>query len=222
MKLAIPYYRVSTKKQERSHLGLDAQQDAVNRFALQNDYFLLPSYTEAESGRKKSRPMLNKALQQCKRLKALLLIAKLDRLARNVHLIASLIDAKIDFLAVDYPTTDKMIIYMQAVFAEYERDQTSKRTKEALKAAKERGVTLGKYGRDVLSLINRNKADDFASKMLPIIEQLRHDGYTSVRALSRQLNRKRIAPFQGRAYKWHKTSVYNLLKRIDKLKPYTT
>lgn len=217
MKQAIPYYRVSTERQERSHLGLEAQQDAVQRFAALNGLELLHGYTETESGRKKDRPKLNQALVQCKRLNAVLLIAKLDRLARNVHFIASLIEAKIEFLAVDYPTTDKMIIYMQAVFAEYERDQISRRTKDALQAAKQRGAVLGTYGRDVLSQRNRETANAFAENMRPIIASLNNEGHVSTRDLARQLNRRRVPTFYGRPGKWHRTSVHSLLKRIERL-----
>ena len=139
---AITYYRVSTVRQGMSGLGLDAQQHAVESYA-KDKYEIIGSYTEIESGKKNNRPKLLEALEQCKKLKATLIIAKLDRLGRNVAFIASLMESKVDFIAVDNPHANKLMLHIMAAFAEHEREMISNRTKEALRAAKKRGKVLG-------------------------------------------------------------------------------
>src|SRR5690606_17857566 len=150
MKKAIPYYRVSTLRQGESGLGLEAQQKAVRDYAARFNFALLPECIEIESGKKNNRPVLHEALAKCKKQNAVLLIAKLDRLSRNVAFIAQLMEAGIDFLAVDNPHANKLMLHIMAAFAEHEREQISKRTKAALASAKNRGVQLGKNGRNVL------------------------------------------------------------------------
>lgn len=141
MRTYITYLRVSTKKQGASGLGLEAQRKVVQEFA-RND-IILAEYVEIESGKKSKRPRLLEAMAHAKKSKATLLIAKLDRLARNVHFITGLLEAKVDFVAADMPHANKMTIQLMAVMAEWEREQTSQRTIAALKAAKARGVKLG-------------------------------------------------------------------------------
>ena len=135
MKKAITYYRVSTERQGESGLGLLAQQKAVKDFAWANDYQLMGEFVEVESGKKNNRPVLVQALDRCKRENATLLIAKLDRLGRNVAFISKLMESGVDFKAVDNPHASKLVVHMMAVFAEHERDQISQRTAAALKAA---------------------------------------------------------------------------------------
>ena len=140
---AIAYYRVSTAKQGQSGLGLEAQKAAVKNFALSRGYDLQSEFTEIESGKNKNRQELAKAIAMCKSQDATLVIAKLDRLARNVNFITALQESGIKFIAVDNPEANHMMVQMLAVFAENEAKAISVRTKAALAAAKARGVVLG-------------------------------------------------------------------------------
>jgi DNA invertase Pin-like site-specific DNA recombinase len=214
MRSAVAYYRVSTDRQGKSMLGLEAQQMAVCQFAIRHNLKLLKEYPEVESGKKDNRPMLCQAIAYCRKHKSLLIIARLDRLARNVAFISSLMESKIDFVAVDNPGASKIVIHMLAAFAEHERDQISTRTKEALQAAKKRGTILGKHGK-ILSEKNKEAAVDFAKQMQPAIEELRRKGITSIRTVAKELNMKNIPTFRKKG-KWHATSVQNLLRRMNK------
>lgn len=141
----VAYYRVSTKGQGSSGLGLEAQEAAVMRWLNGGEWELLSSYTDVESGTRKgnNRPELKKALQHCKRTGATLVIAKLDRLARNVHFVSGLMESGVEFVAVDMPQANRLTIHIMAAMAEHEAEAISKRTKEALAAAKARGKVLG-------------------------------------------------------------------------------
>lgn len=204
MKNAIAYYRVSADRQGISELGLQAQAKAVENYILANDYNLTGSFTEVESGWKNNRPQ---------RLKAILIIAKLDRLSRNVAFIANLMESKVQFVAADNPHATNLVIHITAAFAQFEREQISTRIKEALQAAKKRGVILGKNGREVLSQQNRQAAQEFAAQMQPIIEELKTQGFTTERAICAELNARQI-PTAREGGKWHKSSVHRLLKRF--------
>lgn len=215
---AVAYYRVSTDKQGKSKLGLEAQEYAVQQFVAREQYTLINNYTEVESGKKDNRPQLMAALAQCKKQRATLIIAKLDRLGRRVSFIANLMDSKVDFRAVDNPHASKPMVQMLAVFAEHERDLISQRTKEGLAAAKRKNVVLGRHGREVLSQQNAAAADQFAKEMKPTIERLQATGFKSIRALCHELNRQQIAPFRA-GKTWCKCSVHNILKRIETIQP---
>lgn len=217
MKLAIPYYRVSTDRQGISGLGLDAQRLAVKEYAARFNLELTDEFTEVESGTLNKRPVLNMALEQCKQSKAILLIAKLDRLGRNIVFIATLMESDVEFVAVDNPDANKLMLHIMAAFAEYERDQISQRTKAALAEAKKRGVKLGEHGAKVLSKKNKQQAMDFAVKMKPKIDKLKSEGFTTTRALVKELNRRKISTYQGKGAKWHIQSVHKLLQRIERL-----
>lgn len=138
----IAYYRVSTDKQGAQGLGMDAQRDAVERFLGQSGQ-IVAEYVEVESGRKNNRPRLKAALDECKARRATLVIAKLDRLARNVHFISGLMESNVDFQAVDMPNANRLTIHMLAAVAEHEREMISQRTKAALAQVKARGKKLG-------------------------------------------------------------------------------
>src|SRR5262249_29946080 len=140
----IAYYRVSTARQGRSGLGLAAQRKAVEDYLNGGRWRLLAEYTEVESGKgADNRPQLQKALQHAKVTGATLVIAKLDRLSRNAAFLLALGDAGIKFVAADLPEANPLVVGVMAVIAEHEREAISKRTKEALQAAKRRGVMLG-------------------------------------------------------------------------------
>jgi DNA invertase Pin-like site-specific DNA recombinase len=214
MKKAVAYFRVSTDRQGVSGLGLDAQADAVERFAHREEYTIIDRFTETESGKKDHRPQLAEAIARCKKDRATLIIAKLDRLSRRVSFISSLMDSKVEFRAVDNPHANRLMVHMLAAFAEHEREQISTRTKDALAAAKRRGQLLGQHGREVLSQQNAAAAVQFASDMRPIIQDIRSTGINTIRAITDELNRRGIAPYRkGKA--WCKHSVHNLLKRVD-------
>jgi len=208
----IAYYRVSTVRQGQSGLGLEAQQAAVERHLAGGDWTLIESYTEIESGKRNDRPEIKKALAACKRHKATLVIAKLDRLGRNVAFVANLMESGVEFLAVDNPGANKLMVHMLAAFAEHERDMISQRTREALAAAKARGVELGKHGK-ILAAENRATADRFAHQIKPVILNLRASGITSIRALAEALNKRRVATAAGG--RWHGATVHRLIQRID-------
>lgn len=137
------YLRVSTDRQgERGH-GFDAQRKAVADYLNGGAWDLLGEFVEVESGKRNGRPKLAEALAACKKHRARLVIAKLDRLSRNVAFIATLMDGKIDFVCCDFPTANRLTLHILAAVAEHEREMIAKRTKDGLAAAKAKGVVLG-------------------------------------------------------------------------------
>jgi DNA invertase Pin-like site-specific DNA recombinase len=218
----VAYYRVSTDRQGRSGLGLDAQREAVSRWAAAHGE-IVAEFTEIESGKKNDRPQLAQALAVCKAEKATLVIAKLDRLARNVAFIANLMEGGADFVACDMPHANRLTLHILAAVAEHEREMISKRTKEALAAAKARGVKLGTpspptdLSKATAALISQ--ADDFAREVYPLIERKRAEG-KSFQAIARELARERVeTPRGGR---WTATAAKNVLKRNQAATPRTT
>lgn len=209
----IAYHRVSTDRQGESGLGLDAQRQAVTDYLNGGDWDLVDEFVEVESGKShKNRPQLAAAMAACKREKATLVIAKLDRLARNVHFVSGLMEAGIDFVAVDNPHANKLMVHMLAAFAEHERDMISQRTKAALAAAKARGVKLGKHGA-VLARQNRATATAHAREIAPRVNELR-EGRT-VRGLVDAMNEHGVPTARGG--QWHVMSVHRLLGRLDNM-----
>jgi DNA invertase Pin-like site-specific DNA recombinase len=205
MSAFIAYYRVSTDRQGASGLGLEAQRAAVVRHIGSGQ--LAAEYTEVESGKKHTnRPQLLAALQECRRKKATLVIAKLDRLGRNVAFISALMDSGADFVCCDNPHANRLMLHMLAAFAEHEREQISQRTKAALAAAKKRGVTLGNpRAMEALEIaravhISRRPAPE----VIRIMEDLRSRG-KSFRAIADELNRLNIKTGRGR--QWYGVTV---------------
>lgn len=217
IKNVICYYRVSTERQGKSGLGLEAQEYCVRDFAVRNGFCVLGEFTEVESGRCDTRPILQQALTSCKKLRATLLIAKLDRLSRNVSFVSALLESKVDFIDIEMPSADEFFIIVKAAYAQKEAKEISKRTKAGLQAAKARGRELGKNGKYVLSVKNREAADRFAMAMKPHIEKLNAKGIKTSRQIARELNRRRVATFQGKGHRWHHCTVYHLLARIKKI-----
>lgn len=211
----IAYYRVSTDKQGLSKLGLEAQKTAVSNY-ISPETQLIAEYVEIESGKKKNRPELLKALSECKKQKAVLIIAKLDRLARNVHFISGLIESGIEFIAVDNPHANKLMLHMLAAFAEHEREMISTRTKQALQAARSRGVNLGAHGKK-LAVINHNKAKEFSIEVYSRILEMKATGLTTLGQIANELNRINIPTFHNKGI-WHVATVCNLIKRAEYLK----
>lgn len=205
----IAYYRVSTTRQGESGLGLEAQQKAVAAYLNGGNWQIIEEYTEIESGKRNNRPTLAAAIVACKKHKATLIIAKLDRLARNVHFISGLMEAGIEFVAVDNPNANKLMLHMLAAFAEHEREMISKRTKEALAAAKERGVKLGRHGAEVLSKRNREASLAYYAEIAPKIRELQASGHHTTRALCDALNASAIPTMRGIG-KWHIPQVHKV------------
>lgn len=209
----IAYYRVSTDRQGRSGLGLDAQRKAVLDFLNGGNWKLIGEYTDVESGKDSDRPQLDAALKAAKRENATLIIAKLDRLSRSVHFISGLMEQGVQFRAVEYPDADPLMLHIHAAMAEHERKVIAARTKAALAAAKARGVKLGTYGK-TLARANRDKARAQTKALRPIIREIRRSGATSIRAIMAELNRRDIRT--SRWGKWAPHTVNVLLHRIDR------
>ncbi|MDE2128630.1 MAG: recombinase family protein [Betaproteobacteria bacterium] len=173
----ITYFRVSTVKQGASGLGLEAQRQAVMIYLAGRDKTVLAEFVEVETGKGanalEKRPQLRLALEQCRKTGSTLLIAKLDRLARNVHFVSGLIETGVDFIAADMPNANKVMIQMHAVMSEWERDQISERTKAALAAAKARGIVLGATGPANLArhtVQRQQAANTFRERLKPILD----------------------------------------------------
>src|SRR3954451_2198641 len=178
----IAYYRVSTQAQGASGLGLEAQRAAVLAYLDGGSWHLAAEFVEVESGRKDDRPELAKALGACRRLGATLVIAKLDRLARRVSFVSALMDSGVEFVAVDFPTANKLTIHILAAVAEHEREMISARTKASLAAAKARGVKLGNAnmrpdiqakGAAAGLIARRAKAAARTADLVPLLDDLR-------------------------------------------------
>lgn len=215
MQKAVAYYRVSTERQGRSGLGLEAQQRSVEDFARRNEFELVYEYVEIESGKRNLRHGLNAALSECRKEHATLLIAKLDRLSRSVAFISTLMESGVEFKVVDNPYAEKFTLHILAAVAQKEREDISKRTTDALAAAKLRGVELGTYGRKVLSARNKILADEFARKMQPIIAAIKGRGITTIRAIATELNKLNIPTYYKASHKWHLNTVHKLIARFN-------
>lgn len=200
----VTYYRVSTQKQGASGLGLDAQRNLVANYLLGSSKTVLAEFVEIETGKGSNaldrRPQLRLALELCKKNGATLLLAKIDRLARNVHFVSGLIETGVEFIAADMPNANKVMIQMHAVMSEWERDQISERTKAALAAAKAKGVILGATGPANLKRnieIRQKAAKNFRERLKPILDSFITQGLTR-REMVERLNDLAIkAPMGG-------------------------
>lgn len=212
----VAYYRVSTDKQGQSGLGLDAQREAVARHIGQAE--LLAEFTEVESGRKNDREQLAHALSLAKRTKATLVIAKLDRLARNVHFISGLLESSVPFVCADMPEADRTFLQMMAVFAEWEARKISERTKAALAQVKAQGRQLGSPTPEIGSAAGiakiQAKADRYSERVGPLVQDIiRKSGASTLRDIAAALTARGIETPRGNI-NWNPSQVSNLLKRI--------
>ena len=207
----VAYYRVSTDKQGKSGLGLDAQRKAVVDYLNGGTWKLAAEFTEIESGKKSDRPELARALAAAKRSKATLVIAKLDRLARNVHFISGLMETKVKFVAVDMPEATPFMLHIYAAVAEQEARAISVRTKAGLAIAKARGVKLGKTGAEILAPKYRAEAQARAEQLAPVIRQLKQDGF-SMRGIAAELDRRKVETPRGGT--WHPMLVSRIVARL--------
>jgi DNA invertase Pin-like site-specific DNA recombinase len=213
----VAYYRVSTDKQGKSGLGLAAQREAVANYLNGGPWTLVGEFTEVESGKRNDRPELEKALAACKRQKAKLIIAKLDRLGRNLAFIAALMESGVEFVAVDNPHANKLTVHILAAVAQHEREMTSERTKAALAAAKRRGQKLGNPNlqaaakRGVATL--RANARRFAANVRPVIEEIMRAGATSHNQIAAELNKRNVKTARGGT--WTHVQVGAILHPFD-------
>lgn len=184
----ISYLRVSTERQSASGLGLDAQRAAIRRYVELCGGAVLSELIEVESGKRADRPILDKAIALCKRSDATLLVAKLDRLSRTVSFMSRLIETGVDFVAVDNPHANKLMVHVLAAFSEHERDLIAERTRAALASARERGVKLGNPHLGVARKSARAaiaaNADQFSENVAPIIVQIRSSGITTLQGIA--------------------------------------
>lgn len=198
----VAYYRVSTQRQGQSGLGLEAQQKAVQGF-LQAPDVIVAAYTEIESGKRSDRPELAKALAYAKSIGATLLIAKMDRLSRNLHFITGLQESDVAFQAVDNPGANKLMVQLLAMIAEHEARMTSERTIVSLAAAKARGVKLGVHNPAIRqSAINGNKAKGQASTeaCMAMIDSVPGSADMSHNRLAQTLNENGHRTVRGKAW----------------------
>ena len=218
----ISYLRVSTEKQGRSGLGLEAQRQAVLDFLNGNGWELVGEYVEVETGKKADRPQLQAAISHSKLTGATLVIAKLDRLSRNAHFLLGLQEGGVPFVCADMPEANEMVVGIMAVIAQGEAKMISQRTKAALAAAKARGVKLGNpngarclrgLGNDKAVKVIKAKAKARAEGLRATIEGLAAEGITTRRTIAAALNERGI--LAGRGGQWHASTVSALLKRLD-------
>jgi DNA invertase Pin-like site-specific DNA recombinase len=211
----IAYYRVSTDRQGKSGLGLDAQRKAVMDYLNGGSWELAGEFVEVESGKHSDRPKLEAALEACRKQRAKLVIAKLDRLSRNLAFIATLMESGVEFVAVDNPHANKLTVHILAAVAQHEREMISERTKAALQAAKRRGTKLGNPRINqaaklaVASL--KATADRFAANVLPVIREIQASGATSANAIAAKLNERGVKTARGG--KWTHVQVGAALAR---------
>ena len=219
----VSYLRVSTQKQGHSGLGLAAQRSSIDAFVAQRGGRVLESFKEIESGKNNDRPMLRDALHLAKVTGATLVIAKLDRLSRNAAFLLTLRDSGVRFVAADMPDANELTVGIMALVAQQEREAISKRTREALSAAKAKGTKLGNpkgaaalrragKGNDASLRAIKDKANRHAADLRPVLDRLSKQGIVSLGGIADALNAEdMLTPRGGR---WHKSSVRNLVCRL--------
>jgi DNA invertase Pin-like site-specific DNA recombinase len=213
-KSVVSYIRVSTARQGRSGLGLEAQRDAIARFAKTQGFIISAEYVEVESGKGadalERRPKLAAAIKAARKVKGPVVVAKLDRLSRDVNFISGLMTHKVPFITVELGAdTDPFLLHLFAALAERERRVIGERTRLALRAAKDRGVKLG--GTNRKSLENRADALARAEQIRPIFTELAD---MSARAVAAELNRRGIETPAGG--KWHAVTVNRVRQRLHR------
>jgi DNA invertase Pin-like site-specific DNA recombinase len=217
----IAYYRVSTDRQGRSGLGLEAQQEAVRSYLDGGSWQLVDEVVEVESGKRNDRPKLAEALKLCRLHQATLIIAKLDRLARNVAFVSNLMESGVDFVAVDFPQANRLTVHILAAVAEHEAAMISQRTRAALAAAKARGRKLGGdrgniaavsgLGNQASAVVRKQRADKRAGDLVPVVQSIQAGG-ASLRQVAAELTRRGITSARGGS--WSAVQVRRVLERI--------
>ena len=209
----VTYKRVSTQRQGAAGLGMEAQEEAIQAYINEHGAEIVGDFIEVESGRKANRPQLNEAIALAKKQKATLVVAKLDRLARNVHFVSGMLESKVDFVALDFPQANKFTLHIMAAMAEHEALLISQRTKAALASAKKRGIQLGRNG-IILGAQNRKRANQFADSLkTEVVTMIQSCRKKTLQNLANKLNSKGIQTRQGSEFK--PTTVARLLKRLE-------
>lgn len=218
---------MSTARQGISGLGLEAQREAVTNYLNGGKWSLVKELVEVESGKRNNRPAIAEALRLCRLHRATLIIAKLDRLARNVHFISTLMESGVDFVAVDFPQANRLTVHILAAVAEHEASMISARTKAALAAAKARGVELGgqrgsldrmgrmaQKGNAASTAVRRAAVAKRNEDLFPVIEDIRAAGLTNPRQIAEGLNQRGITAARGGA--WSAVQIRRILGRGGK------
>ncbi len=221
MRQVVAYFRVSTDKQGKSGLGLEAQREAVRRFVAAEGLELLGEHTEVETGKGADaldrRPVLRDALAQARKAKGAVVVAKLDRLSRDVAFISGLMAQRVPFIVAELGAdADPFMLHIYAALAEKERSLIADRTRAALARKKAEGAALGNRtnlpdAQAKGAAANRELADTFAANVLPVVRQLQAAGITTARAIATALNARGIRTARGG--EWHNSTVRNLLAR---------
>jgi DNA invertase Pin-like site-specific DNA recombinase len=220
----IAYYRVSTTAQGKSGLGLEAQRKAVMDFAQREGFEIVAEHVEVETGKGSDaldrRPVLAAALAEAKKIKAAVIVAKLDRLSRDVHFVSGLMAQRVPFVVSELGAdADPFMLHLFAALAEKERQMISARTKAALAAAKERGVKLGNPALAEARIKAEESrvagADEFARSIEPVIRAIQGQGVTTLRGIARELVARKVETRRGGA--WTPVQVGDLLKRLDRV-----
>ena len=220
----VGYVRVSTARQGRSGLGLEAQQIAIQQHVVGRGGSLVQTFKEVESGRDNARPQLARALEMARLTGATLVIAKLDRLSRNAAFLLALQESGVRFVATDMPDANELTVGIMALVAQQERQAISQRTREALQAARARGTKLGNpngaaalrraaKGNGAAIQATRELASARAEALRNTVEELQGAGKGSLGEIAAELNARGI--LTARNATWHRSSVANLLKRLQ-------
>jgi DNA invertase Pin-like site-specific DNA recombinase len=216
----VTYIRVSSSQQGRSGLGIEAQRETLRHFAHTEGFEVTSEYVEVETGKgadaMERRPQLKAALAAARKQRCHVAVAKLDRLSRDVHFISGLMAHKVPFLVAELgPDVDPFVLHLFAALAEKERALISTRTRQALAAAKVRGVTLGNpklhVARSSAVSAVKAEADRYAANVLPVIREAQKAGATTLRDIAKALNARGVATPRGG--QWHAKSVSNILER---------
>lgn len=212
----VSYLRVSTARQGRSGLGLEAQRAAVAAFAVAQGFEIVAEHVEIETGKGadalEQRPVLKAALAFAKKQGCPVVVAKLDRLSRDVHFISGLMAQRVRFIVAEMPNADAFQLHIYAALAEQERAAISSRTKAALAAAKARGVKLGSPALEEIRQRNTAKANTRAAAILPVIHELQAVGATSLRGIASGLTARGLMTERGAV--WTATGVSRVLARV--------
>jgi DNA invertase Pin-like site-specific DNA recombinase len=217
----VAYYRVSTDRQGASGLGLQAQRDAIHHYLNGGRWSVIGEFTEIESGTRKrlsKRPMLESAVKLCKKERATLIVAKLDRLARDVQFISELLNSQVKFICADAPEADRTFLQMMSVFAEYEGRRIGERTKAALHQLKKQGKKLGSPTPEIGSAAGTKvlieQADAYADRVGPVVREIiKKSGASTLRDIASALQHKGVLTPRGNS-EWRPSQVSNLLKRV--------
>jgi len=218
------YFRVSTQRQGKSGLGLDAQREQCHQFLNGGQWEVIGEFVEVESGRRNDRPQLEKALKLARVHNARLVVAKIDRLSRSVAFISKLMESGVQFVAADMPEMNPLTVHILSAMAEHERKLISVRVKDALKQAKLRGVKLGspkcyltdedrKKGSKIGAEVRTKNAVAKALDIMEIVEDINLSGITSLKGLARELTKRGVPTPRGKD-NWYPATVKRLYERV--------